>query len=348
MEIKKETLQKLYRNEEQSAAEIAKSYHCSKTSILRRMGKYGIPRRSHSEVYEPIERKSEKKNNFNKEKLEELFYEKQLSKREISRLLKVPYKTIEYWMNKYGIKSKTVQITKDGLEDLYIRKRLSMSRIASMYNVTSATILNKLRKYKLKTRTSSEAGKNNPHPARRKIKIGKEALEKLYWEETLSQKEIGDILNCDQTTVAKWMKIWSIKSRTYKESATPITHEKQQKMQQCLHRKPTRPEQCFIEIIKKNQLPYRYTGNGDVMIGAKNPDFFNTNGNKVVIEIFGEVYHSPLFTFMNEIGYSRTYKGTMEHYKKYGLKCIVFWDRDVLRDDAEEFVLKTLQEEGGI
>lgn len=52
--------------------------------------------------------------------------------------------------------------------------------------------------------------------------------------------------------------------------------------------------------------------------------------------------------FIGKIAYHQTYNGTIQHYKKYGLKCIILWSRDVLREDNENFIIQKLKSEGGI
>lgn len=118
--------------------------------------------------------------------------------------------------------------------------------------------------------------------------------------------------------------------------------EAQRKRFKSLVKKPNAPEQILIGIINKHNLPYKYTGNGEFVLGGKCPDFINTNGKKEVIEVFGRVFHSPLFTFRKTMPYHQTYEGTIEHYKKYGFKCRIFWDTDVMRADAEQFILTQL------
>lgn len=54
--------------------------------------------------------------------------------------------------------------------------------------------------------------------------------------------------------------------------------------------RPTSLEQQMIEIIKRHNLPYKYTGDGSFLIGFKNPDFVNVNGEKKLIEV-GNVFH---------------------------------------------------------
>ncbi len=50
----------------------------------------------------------------------------------------------------------------------------------------------------------------------------------------------------------------------------------------------------FERIIKKYNLPYKFVGNGEVIIGNKCPDFINVNGLKIAIEIYCKK-HKELF-----------------------------------------------------
>lgn len=50
----------------------------------------------------------------------------------------------------------------------------------------------------------------------------------------------------------------------------------------------------FERIIRKYNLPYIFVGNGEVIIGGKCPDFVNTNGEKIAIEVFYK-QHKEMF-----------------------------------------------------
>ncbi len=80
-----------------------------------------------------------------------------------------------------------------------------------------------------------------------------------------------------------------------------------------LIKRPTSLEEDMIKLIKKYNLPYKYTGNGDVWIGGKNPDFININGEKKLIEV-GNIYHHQ----GNYIQERR------KHFAKYGWKSYIF------------------------
>lgn len=46
-------------------------------------------------------------------------------------------------------------------------------------------------------------------------------------------------------------------------------------------------EKKFNEIIQKNNLPYKFVGNGKFFIERKNPDFIDEN-RKIAIEVYGK------------------------------------------------------------
>ena len=103
----------------------------------------------------------------------------------------------------------------------------------------------------------------------------------------------------------------------------------------------TKPERIFEDICKKNNLPFKYTGDGTFWIHNINPDFIESNGKKVVVEVFGDYWHSPLLNYNLKEDRTLTYRRRI--FKKYGFKLIVFWETDLLREDAEAFILKTLE-----
>ena len=127
------------------------------------------------------------------------------------------------------------------------------------------------------------------------------------------------------------------------------TEETRQKMREArkkqkLPKHHTKPERIFEQICKKNDLPFKYTGDGAFWIGKKpaiNPDFIECNGKKIAIEIFS-YWHDPLKRHC-KVRYSATFKGRKKALKKHKWKLVVFWQEDLERDDAEQFVLSELK-----
>lgn len=125
---------------------------------------------------------------------------------------------------------------------------------------------------------------------------------------------------------------------SYKKGHKEINKEIEEKrirnaLKALFETRPTSLEKRFIEIIKKYTLPYKYTGDGSFLIGYKNPDFINVNGQKICIEVANKVpAHHP-----EDYEQKKT-----EHFAKYGWKCLVFFADRKKFDDSEEEILKKL------
>jgi len=113
--------------------------------------------------------------------------------------------------------------------------------------------------------------------------------------------------------------------------------EKQlEKMFKGMENRPTSLEKEMIDLIKRNNLPYKYTGDGDFWIGKKNPDFVNINGEKKLIEIGCKYYKK------RSDGSVESYiKNRSGHFAKYGWKSYIFIG-DIL---DEKKILNSLYEQ---
>jgi len=86
--------------------------------------------------------------------------------------------------------------------------------------------------------------------------------------------------------------------------------------------KPNKPERRLAEIIHAHNLPYEYVGNGKFWIEKINPDFVNCNGQKVVLEVFGDYWHNLKNVILKD-------KEKEEILKKYGWKRVIFWEHEI-------------------
>ncbi len=92
---------------------------------------------------------------------------------------------------------------------------------------------------------------------------------------------------------------------------------------QSFHKSPNKPEQRLMEIIKKYELPYKFVGNGEFILGGKNPDFMNINGEKKLIEIYGTYWHR-----------NHNPEDRIQLFKQYGFNTLIFWENE-LNDERE-------------
>lgn len=93
-----------------------------------------------------------------------------------------------------------------------------------------------------------------------------------------------------------------------------------------LCKRPTRPEKALQDLINEHNLPYRYVGDGQVLVGSLNPDFVNINGQKKAIEVFGDYWHRLGDSPLKEEHYRRSV------FAGYGWEMLVIWESEVLTD----------------
>lgn len=91
--------------------------------------------------------------------------------------------------------------------------------------------------------------------------------------------------------------------------------------------KPTSIERRVIRLCEENNLPYKYVGDFKVWIDGRNPDFINCNGEKKLIELFGNYWHKP-----------EDEKTLPDHYKMYGFKTLVIWENDMREQSDEDLI----------
>jgi G:T-mismatch repair DNA endonuclease (very short patch repair protein) len=98
--------------------------------------------------------------------------------------------------------------------------------------------------------------------------------------------------------------------------------------------KPNRKESA-LDVILQKYFPseWRYTGNFDVAIGTKCPDWTNCNGRKAVILFHGLYWHLYKFQKKNpELTREQVEVSDINHYKEYGFSCLIIWE-DELKDE---------------
>lgn len=99
-----------------------------------------------------------------------------------------------------------------------------------------------------------------------------------------------------------------------------------------LRLRPTRPEKQLIDIFGRHNLPFRYVGDGQVIISGLFPDFINVNGRKEIIELFGEYWHE------RATKPTQTEHGRGAIFKGFGYRTLVIWTKEL--KDEERVVAK--------
>lgn len=104
-------------------------------------------------------------------------------------------------------------------------------------------------------------------------------------------------------------------------------------------------EKKLIDILGE-MFPgeYKFVGDWSFLIGRKNPDFVNVNGQKKVIEVFGEVYHDPASSPW-EVSKDRTAEGRKQLFNEYGFKTLIVWCKEFSDEPKLRLRLREFHEE---
>lgn len=83
--------------------------------------------------------------------------------------------------------------------------------------------------------------------------------------------------------------------------------------------KPNKPETLMLQLL--NDLypgQWKYTGDFSFTIDGKSPDFTNCNGQKKIIEIFGDYWHR-----------GQDPQDRIDTFKPFGYETLVIWEREL-------------------
>jgi len=89
------------------------------------------------------------------------------------------------------------------------------------------------------------------------------------------------------------------------------------------NKKINKSEQKLLDILN-NLFPsnYKFVGGFEVMIGGFFPDFININGQKKIVELYGDYWH-------NISGSEEKDNNRLQKYSEYGYKTLVVWEKEL-------------------
>ena len=116
-----------------------------------------------------------------------------------------------------------------------------------------------------------------------------------------------------------------------------------------IHTRPTTPETQLIILIKSAGLPFKYTGNGQVVIGGLIPDFVNSDGHKEIIELYGCYWHRCPLCHPKSQPKIKPNEERKFTYSKYGFRMLTIWEHELLHPDkVVERVKNWMEQKDGI
>lgn len=158
---------------------------------------------------------------------------------------------------------------------------------------------------------------------------------------TDATKQIIAIKNTGNFHTDKWKKERSIigkklwQNKEYREKVV-------RSILSSLCKTPNKLEQRLIKIAEEYSLQYKFVGDGSFLLHGLNPDFVNTNGKKIAIEIFGDYWHNNKNTKWHQTEFGRK-----AVFSQLGFKTLVIWEHELnsLTDEGIVERIKTFEVE---
>jgi len=188
--------------------------------------------------------------------------------------------------------------TKSGMEGKKhseaAKKKMSEAKIGSIRSVKSR------KKQALNNTTNPNYGmKGKSHSEETKLKLSKRV--KKLWQDKEYVKHMSKVHK------EKWQNEEFVKMM-YKTCA----------------KKPNKAENFILNLL--NELypnEWKYTGDFSVVINGKNPDFINVNGQKKIIEFFGDYWHQ-----------GEDPKDRAKVFAPFGYETLVVWESELKNMDS--------------
>lgn len=100
------------------------------------------------------------------------------------------------------------------------------------------------------------------------------------------------------------------------------------RLSQAIH--PNKPETAVLNLLNEiDPGNWKFTGDGQIVIGGKIPDFFNIDGHKKIIEVFGDYWHGERARC-----YEETEQGRIDLFREYGYSTLVIWESELKNPEA--------------
>lgn len=259
----------------------------------------------------------------------------------------------------YGKVSPNKKLKQEGLESflrqLYLVEKISAKEIASKLNCDPQTVSYWLRKFGIPIRSLSESAKityANRSPEAKKKFNGTSRIRVYSPEERANRSQRAKNLwvNPEMRELLRRKISTGLMGNKYRKG-TPHSKEIKQKIANtvkkhwkdpvyakkvltALQEEPNKSEKKLQRIMEENNFPFRYVGDGQVIIDGQIPDFVATDGSKKLIELFGEPWHDSNHSNKIIVKPARTVGAKQQFYTTHGYALLIIWDKE-LRDEEK-------------
>lgn len=184
--------------------------------------------------------------------------------------------------------------------------------------------LKKLWKNPLYREHMSKVHTGHVQPEAQKAKIGLKS--KKTWanpEFKAKMKKIHEVVQASEGYKLKMKEVHTDKWKEKIRQSVKKLWEDPEYIKKMIKSRGISPNRQEIELqtLLNILLPkeYKFVGNGEFILGRRCPDFLNVNGQKKIIEFFGDYWHKEA-----EV------EDRKKNYERFGFKTLIIWSPELM------------------
>jgi len=196
------------------------------------------------------------------------------------------------------------------------KRRYSKIYYCKVFNCNNEICYNNFKYGQKQCRSCSKKLKNHPFFNKHHTEETKKILSKRMSGENnpLGMKNKHHVKESKLKMSKKLLELWQTKE--FRENNIKAV---------CKSKKlsPNKPEKCLNKLLNKLFLKeYKFVGDGKLVVGCFCPDFVNINGQKKIIELYGDYWHNLPEVLKRD-------KRRKITYTKYGYKTLIIWEHEL-------------------
>lgn len=195
-------------------------------------------------------------------------------------------------------------ITEAELRRHYEEEQMSADQIANIYRVSRWIIYNRLKEFGISCRDDKDAAKIR-------------SIKNIEW-----RKNISGFL--------KGHRPWNKGKKCYWHSSTEFKkgNRPTSNVFKAMQPEPNKNERILLNIFDNYNLPFKFVGNGALVIDGYCPDFVCITNPTKLIELFGVYWHGKNGS-RKKMPYHQTEEGRKELFRRYGYMTLIIWEDEL-------------------
>ena len=242
-------------------------------------------------------------------------------------------------------RTKNIHPSREELWQLYVVEDKTGVEIAKLYGMHNTTLLTRLRERGITIRTNTEIHGGKVNSVETREKMSKGAMGNQKWlgrkhsvaaRAKISEAHLGMMIPLD---VRQKM------SATHKKLFENPEHKNRilRAVQAAWNIHPNKPETIVGNLLNEiDPNHWEFVGDGKIVMGGRIPDYYNVNGQKKIIEVFGDYWHGERARC-----YEETEEGRIAHFKQFGHDVLVIWESELKEPDKVTLRIKEFIKKGG-